>query len=76
MDYVAWILGQLGTRLYVVGSDYVYPRALGAIIKGLVEGAGDVIADRYLPLGSTRVDNVIEEIERAQPDVVVSISSA
>lgn len=72
MDYVTWILGQLGRRLYVVGSDYVYPRALGAIIKGLVQGRGEVVADRYLPLGSTRVDDVIEEIGRTQPDVVVS----
>jgi urea transport system substrate-binding protein len=72
IDYVEWILANLGRRLYVVGSDYVYPRALGAIIGGLVHSRGEIVADRYLPLGSTRVDDVIEEIERIQPDVVVS----
>lgn len=72
VDYVEWIVSNLGHRLYVVGSDYVYPRALGAIIGGLVNSRAEVVADRYLPLGSTRVDDVIEEIERLQPDVVVS----
>ena len=72
VDYVEWILANLGRRLYVVGSDYVYPRALGAIISGLVQPQGEIVADRYLPLGSTRVKDVIEEIERTQPDVVVS----
>jgi urea transport system substrate-binding protein len=72
VDYVAWITSNLGTRLYVVGSDYVYPRTLGAIIRGLVRGRAEIIADRYVPLGSTRVDGIIEEIQRIKPDVIIS----
>jgi urea transport system substrate-binding protein len=72
-DYVAWILEHLGSRIYMVGSDYVYPRTLGAMTQRLVqEAGGTVLADRYVPLGATRLEAVLEEIARLRPDVVVS----
>lgn len=73
LDYVAWILEQLGDRLYLVGSDYVFPRALGAMLQRLVhEAGGTVLADRYVPLGTTDFRATIADIERLRPQVVVS----
>lgn len=72
-DYVDWILANLGRRLYIVGSDYVYPRTLAAIICSLAHSAGAVVtAARYVPLGETDFGPVMDEIATVQPDVVIS----
>lgn len=73
LDYMQWIFERLGQRIYMVGSDYVYPRTLGAMIKRIARNAGaEVIADRYVPLGCVTFGSVIEEIGALRPDVVIS----
>jgi ABC-type branched-subunit amino acid transport system substrate-binding protein len=73
LDYVSWIVRTLGTRIYMVGSDYVYPRTMGAMIRRMVGEAGAVMAaDRYVPLGCLDFTSVIDEIAALRPDVVIS----
>ncbi|MCU0756531.1 MAG: transporter substrate-binding protein, partial [Xanthomonadales bacterium] len=53
---VRWSLAQpgWGRRVYLVGSDYVFPRTAGAIIRAQVLAlGGEIVGERYLPLGST-----------------------
>ncbi|MFT4035099.1 MAG: transporter substrate-binding protein [Patulibacter sp.] len=70
--YIDWILGNLGRRFYMVGSDYVYPRTAGQIIQRVVGGrGGEVAVDRYVPLGQTDFAATLEEIDRLKPDVVL-----
>jgi urea transport system substrate-binding protein len=72
LDYVDWIFEHLGRRLYVVGSDYVYPRTASAIIRALARRAGArVVGDRYVPLGTTDLGPIVEEIGATRPDVVL-----
>lgn len=71
--YMDWILTNLGRRIYVIGSDYVYPRTLGVIIQTLGRAAGaDIVADRYVPLDSSDLGQVVREIKDLKPDVVIS----
>lgn len=73
IDYVPWILSNLGKTFYIVGSDYVYPRTVSAIVRKLVaQGGGKVVADRYFPLGTTDFGAVISDIGTVKPDVVFS----
>ena len=73
LDYVDWIVANLGSRLYVVGSDYIYPRALAEMIKSRsVATGGLVVGESYVPLGNISFDRVVAEIAALQPDVVVS----
>jgi len=73
MDYVRWILGNLGSRIYMVGSDYVYPRTIGFMIgKVAAEAGADIAADRYVPLGCTEFGAVLDDIAAVRPDVVIS----
>ncbi len=68
-----WAMETFGKRIYLVGSDYVFPRTANRIIRDLVTAsAGEVLAERYLPLGATDVATVIEEIRRLKPDVVLN----
>lgn len=71
-DYLAWIAGTLGRRVYVVGSDYIYPRVLAEAIRRLAGSLGiEIVGDRYAPLGETRFESIIDDIDRVRPDVVV-----
>ena len=71
--YLNWIVTNLGSRIYVIGSDYVYPRTLGVMTQNLARAAGaDIVADRYVPLGSANLDHIVAEIRELQPDVVIS----
>ncbi len=73
VPYVDWLLEHLGDRVLLVGSDYIYPRTAGAIVRRLVEDAGGrVLAERYVPLGQLDFASVLEDVRRLEPAVVVS----
>lgn len=68
-----WALEQFGRRVYLIGSDYIFPRIANIMIRDLVDAVeGDVLAERYLPLGSRNVASVVEDIVRQRPDVVLN----
>lgn len=68
-----WALENLGKRVYLLGSDYVFPRTANYIIRDIVRVAGGhVLAERYLPLGSSDVAGIVEEIRRLKPDVILN----
>ncbi|HWN68018.1 MAG TPA: urea ABC transporter substrate-binding protein [Haliangium sp.] len=68
---VAWSMEHLGRRCFLVGSDYVYPRAANAIIRDYWTGlGGQIVGQHYLPLGSARVHEVVAEIDAVAPDVI------
>lgn len=71
--FLEWVLEHLGDRIALIGSDYIYPRTAGAIATRLVtDCGGTVLADRYVPLGQTDFGEVIAEIARVRPSVVIS----
>ncbi len=70
---VNWAMEKLGTRVYLVGSDYVFPRTANIIIKDLLTTHGAVlVGERYLPLGERAVGEVVADIVRQRPDVVMN----
>ncbi|MCK4706189.1 MAG: urea ABC transporter substrate-binding protein [Gammaproteobacteria bacterium] len=70
---VMWSLDNLGKRIYLLGSDYVFPHTANFIIHDVVNiKNAEIIAERYLPLGSDDFDNVIAEIKNLRPDVILN----
>jgi urea transport system substrate-binding protein len=70
---VQWSHKKFGKRYFLVGSDYVYPRTANAIIKDeLAKLGGEVVGEEYILFGSQDVNDVIDEIVAANPDVVLS----
>lgn len=68
-----WALDTLGKRVYLLGSDYLFPRAANFMIRDLVKANhGIVLAERYRPLGAADFNAVIAEIRALQPDVVLN----
>jgi urea transport system substrate-binding protein len=70
---VKWAISNVGRRFFLVGSDYLFPRAANAIIRDHVRRwRGQIAGEAYLPMGSTEVDGVIAEIRRQQPDLILN----
>jgi urea transport system substrate-binding protein len=68
-----WAFDHLGRRVYLLGSDYFFPRAANRIIRDLAVASGaQVLGERYLPLGSTDFEAALEEIRRDKPDVILN----
>jgi urea transport system substrate-binding protein len=70
---VKWAFDHLGTRVFLIGSDYVFPRTANAIIKDqLAALGGQVLGEAYVLLGSTDVREVVRRIVQAQPAVILN----
>lgn len=68
-----WAMQKFGQRVYLVGSDYIFPRTANIIISDLVNASeGKILGERYLPLGSTDMEAIITDIARKKPDVVLN----
>lgn len=70
---VKWAFENLGQKFYLVGSDYVFPRAANTIIKSQLKALKAVVTgESYLPLGSKRVNKIVREISETKPDVILN----
>jgi urea transport system substrate-binding protein len=59
------------TKVYLVGSDYVFPRTANKIIKAYAAANGmSILGEDYLPLGSTDVSTIVSKVLAASPQVV------
>lgn len=57
--------------IFLVGSDYVFPRTANAIIKAYAEENGiEVLGEEYQPLGSTSFGTVVDKVKAAGADAV------
>ena len=68
-----WALDSFGGRVFLAGSDYVFPRTANVVIRDLVTaGGGAVLAERYEPLGSRDFAGMVAEIAELRPDVILN----
>ena len=70
---IHWALENIGKRVYLVGSDYIFPRAANMIIKDQLKSRGITpLGETYLPLGSSDLTQTLKEITELKPDLVVN----
>ena len=71
---VQWCHDVLGARrFFLVGSDYIWPRCVNAIITDHLRAIGaEVVGEDYIPFGGTDVDAIVKQIAAAKPDVILS----
>lgn len=71
---VKWCFDVLEARkFFLAGSDYVFPRTANAIIQEQVKAlGGEVVGKRYILLGSQDVDQLVQQIVAARPDVILN----
>jgi len=64
-----------GKRVYLVGSDYVFPRESNRIMRRLLTALGcEVVGEKYVTTHAKRHEffPIINELKKVQPDVVFS----
>jgi urea transport system substrate-binding protein len=72
---VEFLTEKLGKkRLFLVGSDYVFPQAAHAIIRDAVQSRPGVavVGEVFIPLGGKDVGPAVAAIRAAKPDAIVN----
>lgn len=71
---VYWAMREKGARrFYLIGSDYIYPRASHAIVRDQLQAFGaEVVGESFLPLGASDVSAVVADILAEQPDMILN----
>jgi urea transport system substrate-binding protein len=68
LDYLK---SQNKTRLYLLGSDYVFPRTANKEIKAYAAASGmQILGEEYTPLGATQYETIVNKLKAAKPDFV------
>lgn len=68
-----WAFEKGKKRIFLLGSDYVFPRTANLILKKhILQGGGTVAGEEYVPLGGTDFSSIITKIEIAKPDAIFS----
>jgi urea transport system substrate-binding protein len=69
--FIPWVYQNLGKSIYLIGSDYVWPRGSNAFIKAYwARQGGKVVGEEYVPFGVTDFSASINRILDAKPDVL------
>lgn len=70
VDYCA---ENIGTKMFLIGSDYVFPHSANRIIKAqLVEIGGTCLGEEYTPMGHTDYSAIVKKIKAMNPDVILN----
>lgn len=71
-----YMTGSFGARVYLIGSDYIYPYESNRIMGELVmqHPGSDKLGEHYLPLDATERDYaaIMQDIRARQPDFIFS----
>jgi len=68
-----WAKQQGYKKIFLVGSDYVYPRTANLILKKHIDADKLTLSgEEYQPLGGTEFSGVIGKIKAAKPDVIIN----
>lgn len=68
---IEYLTEKYGKKIFLLGSDYVFPRTANAIIKKQAEALGaEIVGEEYTPLGHTDYTTVINKIKQEQPDFI------
>lgn len=70
---VNWSFENIGTRFYLIGSDYIWPHTVNAIIRDqILTLGGEVVGETYLPFGTLDTTRAVKDIKATHPDVILS----
>jgi urea transport system substrate-binding protein len=71
---VQWSFGFLNCKnLFLVGSDYIFPRVANEIIRDQVARLGGrIVGEVYIPCGAVDMGSLIAAIAAAKPDLIVN----
>lgn len=70
---IDFIQTNFGNNIYLVGSDYIYPKAANFYINELSKLTDlQIVGERYFTLGSSDFKNLFEDIKSKKPDAIIN----
>lgn len=71
LPLVDYVTRHIGRRIFCIGSNYIWAWESNRVLREeLALRRGAVVGERYLPIGETDVDCIIQSIFEADPDIV------
>ena len=68
-----WAMPAHGARAYLTGSNYIWGWEMNRLARERITAAGgEVVGERYLPLGSAEVGRIVEEIRATRPAFILN----
>ena len=73
LPLLEWTFPTYGRRGYLTGSNYIWGWEINRLARETIHTAGgEVLGERYLPIGSVDVDRMIDEIRATEPDFILN----
>lgn len=70
---IEYCFENFGKRMFLVGSDYIFPQTTNKIIRAQLKAlGGECVGEVYRPLDSEDFEQVVEEIVKAKPDIIIN----
>jgi ABC-type branched-subunit amino acid transport system substrate-binding protein len=68
-----WVLPVHGPRGFLTGSNYIWGWEMNRLARDCIHTArGEVLGERYLPLGARDVGRIVHEIAQTRPDFILN----
>ncbi len=68
---IDFLFGNFGRRAFCIGSNYIWGWESNRVLReGLQRRGGEVLAERYVPVGETDMDTIVDAILAIKPDFV------
>lgn len=70
-EFIPWLMEQCGKKVFLIGTDYIFPVTCNKQAKLLIEeNGGEVCGELYLPAGELDFTEALEQIKQAKPDFI------
>jgi len=68
-----WVMPAHGRRAYLTGSNYIWGWEMNRLARErITQAGGEILGERYLPIGSRDVGRMVDEIRASRPDFVLN----
>jgi len=69
---IPYMAKKFGQKMFFAGSNYEWPRgSIDAAKKALLNCEGEIVGEEYLPIGSTEINDLLEQVAKSGADVFV-----
>ena len=73
LPLLGWSFSQTRRRGYLTGSNYIWGWEMNRLAREVtLDAGGEILGERYLPMGAVDVGRIIEEIRATRPDFILN----
>tara|TARA_R110001583_G_scaffold195551_1_gene375997 strand:+ start:7783 stop:9099 length:1317 start_codon:yes stop_codon:yes gene_type:complete len=72
-DIIPFMVEKFGPKVYMIGSNYIWPKESNKVAKVWLEQAGgEVVGEEYVPLGGSEFTPIFNKVRQQKPDWIFS----